>query len=514
MKRFKNFDRSTVRWLIGLACLKLLLHFFTNYNYGFHRDEFLYLDEGNHLGWGFFEVPPFTPFIGWLTTSLFGDGIFAVRLFPALAGAVVVFLIGLMVKEMGGKKWAIILACLAFILSPSFLRTNTLFQPVCFNQMWWAVAAFLLIKVAKKGHKKYWYWLGITVGLGWLTKYSIGFFMLAMLLGVLATNKRKWLATVHPWAAIGIAFLVALPNLLWQYHFNFPVVHHMSDLAATQLVNVSTGGFLFSQFRMQFASSLIWLPGLVWLFVSRNSKQFRFLAWGYVFLIAMLLFLSGKSYYTLGAYPMLMAAGGVAIEGFLEKKSNMLKYAFLVILILPNLFLLPIGLPLLPVEKLKSYSSTLANYGYVQKWEDGKTYALPQDYADMHGWEEMAATVAKKYHSLPEESRENCLIWGGGYSHASSLNYYRDKFELPEIFSLNSSYKLWAQVPAHFDNLILVDDVWSDSSSFFYHHEFVDSIRNPYAREKGYVFYRQNPRINIDSAMVEIIKKERAGIGK
>ncbi|MEO1258042.1 MAG: glycosyltransferase family 39 protein [Bacteroidota bacterium] len=450
--------------------------------------------------------------MGWLATSVFGDSIFALRFFPAIAGCIIVLIIGLMAKELGGKKWAIILACLAYILSPAFLRTNTLFQPVCFNQMWWTVAAFIFIKIINSNEKKYWYFLGIAVGLGWLTKYSIAFFMAAILISVFLTENRKWLSTKYPYIAFGIAFLIALPNICWQYKYGFPVIQHMNELASTQLVNVNPIGFIKSQLMGNASGVLIWIPGLIWLLFSKQGKPYRLLGFSYIFLILILIALSGKSYYAFGVYPMLMAAGGVAVSTYLEHKKNTIKYLFATCLIIPLLLLVPKGLPILPKEKLAGYFNTIKNFGYGQRWEDGKYYPLPQDFSDMFGWEEMAQKVAKKYHSLPAEKKSSCIVWGGSYAHTSTLNFYKKKYNLPEIFTLHSSYILFIEPPPIFDNLIIVDDVWSDSSSYFFHHEFVDSIENKYAREKGYIFYRDQPRINVDSAVIELLKNERAAL--
>jgi len=492
---------------LSLVFLKLLFHFFGNTNYGLHRDEYLYIDEGNHLAWGFMEVPPFTPFIGKIAITLFGENTFAVRLFPTLVGVAVLILILLMVKELGGKRWAMIFAGLAFIFSPSFLRSNMLFQPVCFNQFWWVLSAFLLIKVVKTKQPKWWYWLGVVAGVGFLTKYSIVFFYGALFLGLLLTKHRKWLATRHPWLALGIAFLLALPNLFWQYKMGWPVVHHMTDLAATQLVNVSPSGFLFSQLRMQGAGLLIWIPGLIWLLT--KGKKFAFLGWAYIFTILMLLLLNGKSYYALGTYPMLMAAGGVAVAAFFENKKHFWKYVLLIFIIIPNLLLIPLGIPILSIENMKKYCKKAAEFGFEQRWEDGKIYDLPQDYADMFGWEEIAKKVAKIYHALPPEQQQDCQIYGGSYSHTSTLNFYRKKYNLPVTVSFNSSYKLWAPDSAHFNTQIMVDDVFDLSSSVFEKVELVDSIENPYARDPGYIYFRSQPKINIDSAWVERVKAER-----
>jgi hypothetical protein len=500
--------------LSALVALKLLIHFFTNSQYGFHRDEFLYLDQGQHLGWGFLEVPPLTPFLGKLAVTFFGNDIFFVRLFPALAGAAIVLLIGLTIREMGGKKWAIAFGCLAYISSPAFLRTGTLFQPVGFEHLFWTLCAFILVRSANRGWTVNWYWLGIAAGLAFMNKYSIGFWGLALLLGVALTRQRKLLADWRPWAGLGIAFLIAAPNLLWQWEHQFPVVRHMAELAKTQLVHVQPTGFLMDQLLMQFAGFVVWIPGLFWLLVSKPGQPFRFLGWAYLILLTLLLLLSGKDYYSLGAYPMLMAAGGVALGHFFEAKNRIWSWLLLAWLLLTNLLAIPLGLPVLPIEQLEKYCDRLAGYGLEQRWENGRIYPVPQDYADMFGWEETAATVAEKYHSLSPDQQATCLIYGGSYVHAGLLNYYRKKYELPEAISLNSSYVLWIPDSLHFDNMILVDDTWQDSSTYFLHHEFVDSVQHRYARDPGYVFYRYGPRAKMDSLIAARIREAKKAVGE
>jgi len=207
---------------------------------------------------------------------------------------------------------------------------------------------------------------------------------------------------------------------------------------------------------------------------------------------------------------MLMAAGGLALEQFFKDKKPFLKYALLVLILIPNLFILPMGLPVLSIEKMKNYSASLSNFGFENRWEDGKIYDLPQDYADMFGWEEMAQIVAEVYHGLSPEEKKNCNIYGGGYSHAGVLNYYREKYDLPETMSFSSSYILWVPDSIHFERQIMVDDVFQTSSSWFNNMVLVDSIQNPNAREPGYVYFRDNPKINVDSIWSVMVKERRA----
>ncbi len=502
---------STWNVVLILAFVKLLIHFIFNTNYGFHRDEFLYLALGEHLGWGYMEVPPLIAVFGKLALILGGD-LFIVRLFPTLIGFITVLLIGLMVKEFGGKKWAQTIACLAFILSPAFLRTNTLFQPVSFNQLCWFLSAVLIVKLIKTQNLRFWYSIGIVAGLGILTKYSIGFFYAAFLFGLLLTPNRKWLKTKYPYIAFGIALVIALPNLVWQIQHNLPIVSHMKELSQSQLQNVQVSGFMLSQFLMHNAGLLVWFPGLIYLLFSPKIAAYRILGWIYLFIILLLLLLSGKGYYSLGAYFMLMAAGGVAIENFLQYKPVSMKYALVSLLIILAIPMVPYGMPVLPVDKMRQYCAFMKDKFNLEgplRWEDGKLYPLPQDYADMHGWEEIAIKVSKIYHNLTPEEQKSCLIYGGSYSHTDSINYYRLKYNLPEVYSFHGSHIMWAPDSLKFDRQIMIDDVIQISSGWFENMEMVDRVQNPYAREPGYIYYRSNPKIDLASKWTELVKENK-----
>ena len=179
--------KGQTKWLIVFfGAFKLILHFISNTNYGLHRDEYLYFDQGQHLGWGFMEVPPFTPFIASITNIL-GGSIFVIRLFPALIGAITIVLATYLVKKLGGGIWATVITGFSLIFTPALLGSNSLFQPVSFNQFFWFISAFFLILAINEHKPVNWYGLGISLGLGILNKYSIAVYALAMTLAILMT---------------------------------------------------------------------------------------------------------------------------------------------------------------------------------------------------------------------------------------------------------------------------------------------------------------------------------------
>ncbi len=498
-------------WLIALVAIKMILQLVAAGQYGFHRDEYLYFAEAEHLAWGYMEVPPMIAIVGAFIRS-FGDNIYWIKLFPALFGSSILIFIALMVRDMGGRRWAQVTACIAFILVPAFLRTHHLFQPVFLNQFMWVLLSYAILRLIKTENSKYWYLIGIIMGIGMLTKYSIAFPIIGFSGGLLLTNERKWLGRKEPYIAALIALIIFLPNLLWQYNHNFPVVAHMEELRETQLVHVQPLSFITDQFLMLFAATLLWLPGVIALF-GRRMKHFRLIGWMYLILLGVLLVTSGKGYYALGIYPILIAAGAVWWEGFIAKK-RWLRIALPTIIVIASLGSVPYGIPILPVDKMMSYGKWMSeNMGMsgMLVWEDGIERSLPQDYADMYGWEEMVANVSKFYHSLSPEERASCNLWGGGYAHAGAMLFYADKYDLPkDVTSFKGSFVLWAKKEADFDRQIMVDDRFFMETLYFKKRILVDSTHNVYARDPGYIYYQTEPNFDVSSTYRELVRENQS----
>jgi len=520
-------DTNKIYWkiLLFLASIKMGIHLFTNTitRYGLHRDEYLYISESDHLAWGYMEVPPMISIIGKIAKVLFGNTEFAVRFFPALIGAISIVLIGVMVRDLGGKKYAQLIGGFGFLISPAFLGSNNLFQPVSFNQFMWLLSVFMMVRIIKDvdllnfknlanlSNKK-WYWLGIIAGLGFLTKYSIVFFFAALIGGLLLTKHRKVFLTKYPYISLGIAFLIALPNLWWQVAHDFPIIRHMEVLASTQLVNVSATSFLIPQFLDHLGASIIWLSGFFFVLTNEKMKSYRFLGWTYLLVILLLLLTHGKDYYAFGAYAMLFAVGGIAWEHWLGKKSLFL----IPIITLINIPAIPLALPILPIEKMETYSLYIRDDLGVEnlfRWEDGIVRNLRQDYADMHGWEEIPRKAAKIYHSLPPEQQRTCLLFAGHYGQAGVMNFYREKYNLPETYSFNASFVAWVPDNLEITCQIDIDDNKQGESASFHSVVLMDSIENKYARDPGYIYFKTKPRTDLTPVWKELVKSRRAEAG-
>ena len=492
--------------ILILALFKLLIHFLTNTNYELHRDAFLYLALGDHLDFGYMSVPPSIAFFANISRFLFGDSVFSIRLFPALIGAASVVMIGIIVRELGGKLWAILIACLAFILSPAFLRSNTLFQPVSFNQFYWLLTGYFIVKLIQTKNPKFWIHLAITWGLAFLNKYSITFLILGFLIALLLTSERRLLRSKYFIYAMAIGFLIILPNLIWQYSHNWPVVTHMLQLQRTQLVNVDIIGFLMMQILMNLPGIFIWLLGLVYLLFHREGKRFNVLGYTFLLVVIILILLRGKPYYTLGLYSILFAAGGVALEVYFRTRLYPLKYVLIAFMVITLLPVIPYSLPILPFDKMAEYAKTSAGFGLSGPliWEDGKMHHLPQDYADMTGWKELSDIVISTYQGLNPVEQTQCLIFAENYGEAGAIMYHGKKQGIPEPISLSDNFLIWASDSINLKILIYVNDETRDISYYFETIELMGKLTNTYARESGVpVYLCRNPRNEFEKFYVQ-----------
>jgi hypothetical protein len=489
----KTWIRPKSDWFLIciLAVIKLLIHFLTNTNYELHRDEYLYLAFADHLDLGYFSNGPAIGFFALITRLLFGSSVFAVRLLPAVIGAFTVVMVSVMVKEMGGKKWAIVMAGGAVILSPAYLRVNWLFQPVSFDLLFWLLATFFILKLVQTENQKYWLILGLIWGLGFLNKYSIAFLALGFLVALTISEKRKLLNSRYFIWQLLIGFVLVLPNLLWQYYHNWPVVFHMQNLQRTQLVNVRFTEFLLAQPLMTLPAAPVWISGLIYLLVHKETKALRVLVYTFAIVLLVIMLLHGKAYYTLGLYFILIAAGAVFIEKSTAHKYRSFKPALLILMTLILIPGLPYSLPVLSLEKMVEYCRKSGKFGLegFLRWEDGRLHSLPQDYADMTGWKELAHIVISNYQNLNPEEKAQCFIYGENYGQAGAVKYYAKNAGLPEPVSFSDNFLFWAPDTITLQTLIYINYDTSGISRYFTSIKEVGRIINLYARESGLPVY-------------------------
>jgi len=474
--------------LYALAILRLVLPYLLQSPvYEPHRDEFLYLAEGNHLAWGFMEVPPLLSIFAWLTHVL-GDGMFWIKLWPSLFGAATFIVAGKIVLSLGGRSFALWLLFLSFTFSV-YLRLFFLFQPNPPEVFFWTMIVYSIVRYTEDGKHKWLYIFGVSAGLGMLSKYSVAFYIVSVLAGILLTKHRLLFTNKHFWLAALVGFAIFLPNLLWQYAHQFPVFHHMRELRETQLQYISPLSFLTDQLIMFLPCCFVWLSGLYYVLFSRSERRFRFVGWAYLFVIIILIIGHGKNYYSLGAYPALLAFGSYNLERITVTR-KIWRYVMMVPIFIIGLIFLPIALPLFePTTLAAFYQKAGTEKTGALKWEDLKNHPLPQDFSDMLGWKEMTEKAAAAYNTLDSNEKKHTFFFCDNYGEAGAVNFYGKKYRLPEAFSDNASFLYWLPNNIHIDNLLLVTDDENEMQHSFV-HDFAsavvtDSVTNPYAREKG-----------------------------
>ncbi len=485
MNKLKTWLREyRIVWIFTLA--KLVIHLSTATNYLLHRDAYLYLAQSGHLDWSYYSTPPLLAFLIRIHTSLWGDSILAVRLLPALIGCVSIFIVGWLIKQLKGGTRAQLIGLSAYLLSPAFMRPAVLLQPVILNHLFWLLAVVVVFQMVRKEHPRILLWMIPVLGLGWLAKYSIIFYGSALLVALLISPHRKLLWSRYLPLTIAGGFLLILPNLVWQHQHNWPVISHMAELQETQLGNVLLKDFLMAQLFMHLPAFLVWLGGLIWLIFSREYRRYRLFAWAWLLTLLLIILLRGKFYYTIAAYTVLVVFGGIAWEHWTRQPRRWIAFVVLGVLALSAVSILPFSLPVYPPERMVEYDRRLVDRGLevMLKWEDGEVHDLPQDYADMIGWDELAEKVWGFYGSLDDSVRFRTMVYGENYGIAGSLLYYRPDDSWPRPQSFNDAFMEWIPARPAFRYLIYVG--YSTRLPLYFEElALVGRVENPYFRETG-----------------------------
>jgi 4-amino-4-deoxy-L-arabinose transferase-like glycosyltransferase len=302
--------------IVAIALAKLALNVAFHGRYGYFRDELYYIACSDHLGWGYVDQPPLSIGLLAITRKLLGDSLYAIRFPAALAGAATVVLTGLMARKLGGGRFAQVLAATAAALSPVVLGNGArYFSMNAFDLMFWALGAYVLMSIIVDGNEKLWLVYGAVTGLGVMNKYSVLFFGLGTVAGVLLTAQRRDLA--HRWIWLGGAFaaLIVLPHAVWELRHGFPTREFIHNASVLKNAPISFGGFALGQaMETGFGQTLLWLAGLGF-FLSRGApSRLRAFGWMYVVVAAVMVAGNSKAYYLTPIYFPFLAAGSLVVE--------------------------------------------------------------------------------------------------------------------------------------------------------------------------------------------------------
>ncbi|MBW1656918.1 glycosyltransferase family 39 protein [Flavobacterium quisquiliarum] len=492
--------------LIGFILLKFVLQYaLISPEYDLQRDEYLHLDQAHHLAWGYLSVPPVTSWISCLILLL-GNSVFWVKFFPALFGALTLVIVWKTIELLKGNLYALVLGSLGIVFS-SLLRLNMLYQPNSLDVLCWTLFYYILIQYITS-EKNNWLYLGAFVfAFGFLNKYNILFLLLGLIPAILLSNQRKIVTKKELYFALIMGFLFIIPNLLWQYRNHFPIVHHMKELAETQLVNVERVGFLKEQVLFFIGSFFVILASLYALLFYKPFEKYRLFFGSLIFTLVIFLYFKAKAYYAIGLYPIYIAFGSVFLSDILQNGwKRFLKPVFIA---LPLLLFIPMYFMAFPNRSPKQL---VAEKIETHRWEDGKEHDLAQDFADMLGWKELARKTDSIYALFPKT--ENTLVLCDNYGQAGAINYYSKKGI--KAVSLNADYVNWFDLNVYYKNLIRIKTFEENSDEFkttspFFEKAFTGGqITNKYAREYGTtIFVFANAKININKRLEQEIAKEK-----
>jgi hypothetical protein len=477
--------------ILTIALLNIAVRLLIYNNLEYHRDELLYFSLGQHPAFGYATVPPLIGWISWLMEHIFENTLFAIRLFPSLLSGVMIFLVASMARELGGTRYSAILAAIGLTVSVFFMRSFFLFHPVHIEIFLWTLCLLMVIKFINSSKNRFLIFFGIAAGFALLNKYLSGLLFAGLLLIIPLTRYRYVFSKKYFWAGMIAGGIIFLPNLVWQVVHGFPVINHISELYDTQLVHMNVRVFLTEQLINPFIGAIFVVAGLIYLFTGRGTGKFRFLGYLSLFVIIALLLLKGKSYYTLGIFPLLIAAGGVAYDKWLRGMTLRILLPLLVVIItIPGI---PVGLPVWNKEGLKSYFRVLdEKYGIDlgRRFEDGTIHSLPQDYADMIGWEELTKLADSAYNMIADKNAS--FIYAENYGQAGAITVIGKKYGLPEAVSFNESFRYW--FPHSFSeeitSLVYINHhLGEDVKELFAKVKMIGTISDPDAREFGTAVY-------------------------
>jgi hypothetical protein len=476
--RWLEADQVIALCFAAVACT---VHFLWNGRYGYFRDELYYAACGQHLAWGYVDQAPLIAVIARISRMLFGDSLHAIRFLPALSSGAKILLTAWIVRELGGRRYAQILAATAVLLCPIYLTMDNFLSMNAFEPLFWMACAAIAIRIVKTGNDRLWIWFGIVAGLGILNKHSMLFFGLAFVLALAATRQRSMFRSRWIWLGAFVSFLIFLPNLLWEINNHWPTIEILRNVDLAKNEHVTWLEFVGQQaFLVHPLGAPLCLAGLWFFLRGRQGGAFRFLGWTYLFLLAEFLVLRGRIYYLAPIYPMLFAAGAVAIEAWIENYGrNWIKPAILAPLVVGGIVAAPLALPILPLDVAAAYAKFWdVDHVKVERQPSGK---LPQMYADMMGWPQQAEVVAGVFHALSPADQSRVAILAKNYGQAGAIDYFGPTLGLPHAISGQNNYFLWGPGPYSGEVVIAVGMSLDDLKPLFGEIEQAATIQNEYS---------------------------------
>ncbi len=423
-----------------LAAVALALHLYASSGYGYFRDELYFIVCGEHPAWGYVDQPPLIPLLAALLYHLFPGSLVMLRLPSALGHAATIVLAAETARVLGGGRWAQALAALCVLTGGVFLGTGTLLTTDAVQAPAWLFCAYAIIRIIRDHNERWWIAIGLVAGLALLTKYMLAFWLVALGIGLLATPARLSFARPYLYLGAALALLIVLPNVLWQAVHGWPFLEIGRVAAARKNVALPPLAFLHAEIdQLNAATAPVWLAGLAAFAAWPRFASLRGFAIAFAVLIAAMIGMHAKAYYPIGAYPLLFAGGAVALEAWIA--SRLLRGTLIAAVLSWGALGLPFALPILPVERFAAYQAWLGVTPKSDEWSP--VGPLPQNYADMFGWPELAALVSRAYRSLPPDEQTRAVFLGSNWGEAAAVDVLVRPRGAPPAISGHNNYYLW-----------------------------------------------------------------------
>jgi len=443
-----------------------LLHAVTTAGYGYFRDELYYLACGRHVDLGYVDHPPLIGLLAAGVRTLFGESLLAIRSLPALAHAGTALLAAELARVLGGRRFAQITAATATGLAPIYVSLFGIFSMNAFDVTVWAAGFVVVARILRSGNERGWIAFGLVAGIGLENKISVLFLGFGLALGLVIAGPRAMLGRRAIWLGAALALAIFVPHVVWQQLHGWPTLEFMEN--ARRLKNLPLAPLDFLSEQVLHAGPLalpVWLAGLALLLVSSRGRPFRALGCAWVAILLLLIASQGKAYYFAPAHVLGFAAGGVALETWPRRGATLVRALALSSIVAGGVLAAPLAKPLLPVESYVRYAAALGIAP--SSGERQRLGRLPQFFADMHGWPELAQSVAGVWSSLPADARARACVFTQNYGEAGAIDRFGPALGLPPAISAHNSYFLWGPGNCTGEVVIVIGGDREDLESLF-----------------------------------------------
>jgi dolichyl-phosphate-mannose-protein mannosyltransferase len=470
------------------ALATLVVHLIANPHYGFFRDELYFVICGFRPAWGYVDQPPIVPLLA-AGSQLFGHSLFLLRAVPAIFAAASVYTTCLVAVELGGGIFAESFAAIVAAVTPVLMHFGTTTSTDIVGLWLWPLTALYVLRIVKGADPRWWLAVGAIAGIGLESKYSMAFFIAALIAALILLPQRRVLKTPWFFAGMALAAALALPNFVWQASHGYPMWTLLRD--AGEYKNVQLSPLAYAATQLLITHPLlapVWIIGLLTLL---RRPQSRFLGVAYLLLILQMMVLHGKDYYPGAVYSILIAAGAVQIEAWTQT-AVLWRPALAFYAVAVGVLLVPLLMPVLPERTMSAYDrfaqTMLAREVALAKMERTQIGRLPPDWADMHGWRELTQLVARVYYSLPPSQRSQAAILASNYGEAAAIDFFGRDYGLPPVLSGDNQYWEWG-THGYSGNVVI--DVHGDCRRYadvFRVRRIVARFSNPWGRpfENGF----------------------------